>query len=75
MIKLNREGYPVGTRYKINTARVNCYGLRWEYRGKTDHWELWVKTFGEWHGEKGIRVTDTVTNEVVYQKMYEEVTK
>ena len=63
-------------KYKVNKARKYNGGVKWEYRGKTEDWKAIVQEFeqdiennGIWY-YIGIRITDTETNEIVFEKMY-----
>ena len=68
-------------RYKVNNAtRVNerCSknGIKWRFSGKTDDWQTYVDEWLNWHnrwtGQIAIRITDTETGEVVFEKWMEE---
>ena len=61
-------------RYKINRAyktnkSVSKTGLKWKYEGKTDDWQSVVDDYNNYPTVTGdgIRVTDTETNEVIYE--------
>lgn len=65
-------------RYKINMGcRVNTHasksGIKWEYRGKTDNLQEVIEDFDKFIdlyriSYAGLRITDTVTGQVVYEK-------
>ena len=56
-------------RYKINKNTGDLSG--WKYRGSTDDYTEVVQEFetiGYKIGLKGLRITDTETNEIIYEK-------
>ena len=56
-------------RYKINKAS-RAQGMRWRYAGKTDDYKAIVEEFNKYPTTgDGIRVTDTETNEVIYEQI------
>lgn len=71
--------YKINTGANVN-KHASKTGIKWEYAGKVDNYDKRVEAFErniEWYRElkesgcatmMGLRVTDTETNEVVYEK-------
>jgi hypothetical protein len=57
-------------KYKINN--INSANMHWKFAGSTDNYKERVELFEIMKGRdgvKGLRITDTETNKVIYEKI------
>ena len=60
--------------YKINLAKpvgTTKNGIEWRYKGRTKNLEETIKEYEDfyrWSNAIAVRITDTDTNEIVYEK-------
>ena len=58
--------YSISIGYRVN-ANASKTGIKYQYKGRTDDWEQYVKDHGG-KNKYGMRITDSQTKEIVYSE-------